>query len=99
MLFLCVFTFIVLPGIKCTNMDQPVSTRIIYFSIVVFVLFCLILFVCLRHCLLGYPGTHNVDQAELELGDPPNFASQVLRLKAEDVCASEILGKTYKKIM
>jgi hypothetical protein len=29
----------------------------------------------------GCPGTHPVDQAGLELRDPPGFASQVLELK------------------
>jgi hypothetical protein len=32
--------------------------------------------------LPGCPGTHSVDQAGLELRDPPASASQVLRLKA-----------------
>jgi hypothetical protein len=30
----------------------------------------------------GCPGIHSVDQAGLELRDPPTFASQVLGLKA-----------------
>jgi hypothetical protein len=30
----------------------------------------------------GYPGTHSVDQAGLELRNPPASASQVLGLKA-----------------
>jgi hypothetical protein len=34
----------------------------------------------------GYPGTHFVDQAGLELRNPPASASQVLGLK---VCAAE----------
>jgi hypothetical protein len=33
-------------------------------------------------CSPGYPGTHSVDQAGLELRNPPASASQVLRLKA-----------------
>jgi hypothetical protein len=33
-------------------------------------------------CSLGYPGTHFVDQASLELRNPPASASQVLGLKA-----------------
>jgi hypothetical protein len=33
-------------------------------------------------CSLGYPGTHSVDQAVLELRNPPASASQVLGLKA-----------------
>jgi hypothetical protein len=36
-------------------------------------------------CSPGCPGTHSVDQAGLELRDPPASASQVLGLK---VCAS-----------
>jgi hypothetical protein len=49
-------------------------------------------FVCLFVCLVwfvfqdggfsGCPGTHSVDQASLELRNPPASASQVLRLKA-----------------
>jgi hypothetical protein len=34
----------------------------------------------------GCPGTHSVDQAGLELRNPPAFASQVLGLKA---CATK----------
>jgi hypothetical protein len=33
-------------------------------------------------CSPGYPGTHCVDQADLELRNPPVSASQVLGLKA-----------------
>jgi hypothetical protein len=33
-------------------------------------------------CSPGCPGTHFVDQAGLELRNPPAFASQVLGLKA-----------------
>jgi hypothetical protein len=33
-------------------------------------------------CSPGYPGTHSVDQAGLELRNPPASASQVLGLKA-----------------
>jgi hypothetical protein len=33
-------------------------------------------------CIPGYPGTHFVDQAGLELRNPPASASQVLRSKA-----------------
>jgi hypothetical protein len=50
------------------------------------------LFVCLFFCFgfeagflcvaLGCPGTHSVDQAGLELRNPPASASQVLGLKA-----------------
>jgi hypothetical protein len=32
-------------------------------------------------CSPGYPGTHSVDQAGLELRNPPASASQVLGLK------------------
>jgi hypothetical protein len=51
----------------------------------------LLLFVCLCVCLFWdrvflwspvYPGTHSVDQAGLELRNPPASASQVLGLKA-----------------
>ena len=36
-------------------------------------------------CSPGCPGTHSVDQADLELRNPPTSASQVLGLK---VCAT-----------
>jgi hypothetical protein len=48
--------------------------------------FCL--FVCLFFrdrvslCSLGFLGTHSLDQAVLELRNPPASASQVLGLKA-----------------
>jgi hypothetical protein len=51
-----------------------------------FVLFCF--FVCfvfrdrVSLCSPGCPGTHSVDQAGLELRDPPVSASQVLGLQA-----------------
>jgi hypothetical protein len=41
--------------------------------------------VSLYLCSPGCPGTHSVDEAGLELRDPPASASQVLRLK---VCAT-----------
>jgi hypothetical protein len=57
-----------------------------------FVCFVLFWYVCLFFCLffktefllysLGCPGTHSVDQAGLELRNPPASASQVLGLKA-----------------
>jgi hypothetical protein len=56
------------------------------------VLFLFLFFVCLfgwlvfqdrvSLCSSGYPGTHSVDQAGLELRNPPASASQVLGLKA-----------------
>jgi hypothetical protein len=64
-----------------------------------FVLFWVFLF-CFVFCFSrqafslyspGCPGTHSVDQAGLELRNPPASASQVLGLKA---CATTA-GKTY----
>jgi hypothetical protein len=52
-------------------------------------------FVCLFACFLcspGCPGTHSVDQAGLELKDPPASASQVLGLKA---CATTARLNSY----
>jgi hypothetical protein len=48
---------------------------------------CFCLFVCLFQdrvslCSPGCPGTHSVDQAGLELRNPPASASGVLGLKA-----------------
>jgi hypothetical protein len=47
-------------------------------------LFCFVLFFQDRVslCSPGCPGTHSVDQAGLELRNPPAFASRVLGLKA-----------------
>ena len=49
------------------------------------------LLVCLRQsfslCSLGYPGTHSVDEAGLELRYLPASASRVLGLKA---CATSL---------
>jgi hypothetical protein len=50
-----------------------------------FVLFCFSVFQDrVSLCSPGCPGTHSVDQASLELRNPPASASQVLGLK---VCA------------
>ena len=38
-------------------------------------------------CSPGCPGTHSVDQADLELGNLPASASQVLELKAHTTTA------------
>jgi hypothetical protein len=60
-----------------------------------FIFFCLfvLFFVFFRDrvslCSLGCPGTHFVDQAGLDLRDPPASASQVLGLK---VCATMPFG-------
>jgi hypothetical protein len=47
------------------------------------VVFCFVLFLLLLFrvslCSLGCPGTHSIDQAGLELRNPPASASQVLR--------------------
>jgi hypothetical protein len=50
-----------------------------------FVLFCFVYFFFrdrVSLCSPGSPGTHSVDQAGLELRDPPAPASRVLGLKA-----------------
>ena len=48
-----------------------------------FLFVVVVVFVVSRQCLCnsGYPRTHPVDQASLELQDPPAPASRVLRLK------------------
>jgi hypothetical protein len=53
------------------------------------IVFCFVLFCCcfcfrdrVSLCSPGCPGTHSVDQAGLELRNPPVSASQVLGLKA-----------------
>jgi hypothetical protein len=54
------------------------------FVLFCFVLFCFVFVFQVRVSLysLGCPGTHFVDQAGLELRNPPASASQVLGLKA-----------------
>jgi hypothetical protein len=47
-------------------------------------------------CSPGCPGTHSVDQAGLELRNPPASASRVLGLK---VCATTPGGKTPFKVL
>jgi hypothetical protein len=47
-----------------------------------FVLFCFVFWDRVSLCSPGCPGTHFVDQAGLELRNPPASASQVLGLKA-----------------
>jgi hypothetical protein len=69
--------------------DQNTSFFLFLFCFVLFcfVLFCFVLFcfVLFRDRFLyssGCPGTHFVDQAGLELRNPPASASRVLGLKA-----------------
>jgi hypothetical protein len=69
-----------------------------YFSSFLLFLFCfvLFLFVCLfpdrvSLCNPGRPGTHSVDQAGLELRNPPVSASQVLGLKAWATTARQLV--------
>jgi hypothetical protein len=50
--------------------------------VVLFVLFCFAFQDRVSLCTPGCPGTHSVDQAGLELRNPPASASQVLGLKA-----------------
>jgi hypothetical protein len=61
-------------------MASPLRTPLVFVFVFVFV------FVVLRDRVSlyspGCPGTHSVDQAGLELRDPPASASQVLGLKA-----------------
>jgi hypothetical protein len=79
--------------IKETTPFTVVTNKIKYFDVTLtmqvkiclfVVLFCL--FVCFRDRVSlyhpGCPGTHSVDQAGLELRNPPASASEVLGLKA-----------------
>jgi hypothetical protein len=55
--------------------------------------FCLFVFVFrdrVSLCSPGFPGTHSVDQAGLELRNPPVSASQMLGLKASDTTAGHV---------
>jgi hypothetical protein len=71
------------------------------FSFFILLFICLFVFVCLFFafvfrdrvslCSPGCPGTHSVDQAGLELRNPPASASRVLGLKACATMPSFIL--------
>jgi hypothetical protein len=68
-----------------------------FFFFLVFFLFCFVLGFGffqdrVSMCSPGYPGTHFVDQAGLELGNPPASDSQVLELK---VCATTPSDTSY----
>jgi hypothetical protein len=66
-----------------TNTHPPLENlRIFLFC---FVLFCFVFRDRVSLCSPGCPGTHSVDQAGLELRNPPASASWVLGLK---VCAT-----------
>jgi hypothetical protein len=56
-----------------------------------FVLFCFVFRDRVSLCSPGCPGTHSVDQAGLELRNPPASASQVLGLKAGTTTAQRLL--------
>jgi hypothetical protein len=75
------------PGIK----TKTYFHNIIVLFCFCFVLFCLFFFLVFRDRVSVYspgcPGTHFVDQAGLELRNPPSSASQVLGLKA---CATTV---------
>jgi hypothetical protein len=58
------------------------SSFLCFFFVFVFVLFCFVLWDRVSLCRPGCPGTHSVDQAGLELRNPPASASWVLGLKA-----------------
>jgi hypothetical protein len=66
------------------NFCKPMSRPQSYLFLVLVVM--LFYFVCFRDrvslCSPGCPGTHSVDQAVLELRNPPASASRVLGLKA-----------------
>jgi hypothetical protein len=79
--------YMILGMLECLGMDLPLGFSLVYlFRELNFVLFCFLFFrdrVSL--CSPGCPGTHFVDQAGLELRNPPASASHVLGLK---VCAT-----------
>jgi hypothetical protein len=73
-------------------------------EVFLFVCFCCFLFVCLfwdRVPLYspGCPGTHSVDQAGLELRNPPASASQVLGWKACATTARLGRGILYPRLV
>jgi hypothetical protein len=77
----------------CNSMNKPKWSRWVIFFIYSWILFAstllrifFFLLLVFRDrvslCSPGYPGTHSVDQAGLELRNPPASASRVLGLKA-----------------
>jgi hypothetical protein len=60
-----------------------------FFGFVLFCFFVVVVVVVFRDrvslCSPGYPGTHSVDQAGLELRNPPASASPALGLKARAI--------------
>jgi hypothetical protein len=54
----------------------------VVFLLLLLLLFCFVFRDRVSLCSLGCPGTHSVDQAGLELRNPPASAAQVLGLKA-----------------
>jgi hypothetical protein len=68
---------------------RPVYCLFVCFLFLVF-LFCFVLFFVFQDMVSlyspGCPGTHFVDQADLQLRNPPASASRVLGLKA---CATD----------
>jgi hypothetical protein len=72
-------------AIESIDPTRQLTTVVLNSAIVkLFVLFCFVLFFRDRVSLYipGCPGTHSVDQADLELRNPPASASRVLGLKA-----------------
>jgi hypothetical protein len=74
----------------------------VFFFLVVVVVFCFLFFVFfLRDSVSlyspGCPGTHFVDQAGLELRNPPASASQVLGLKACATTPGDVSTFFFKK--
>jgi hypothetical protein len=74
----------------CKHMLSPTQTHTQVHRNFYFVLFYFVLILRDRVslCSPGCPGTHSVDQAVLELRNPPASASEVLGLK---VCATTAL--------
>jgi hypothetical protein len=81
----------------CTRLQEYATVPRLSLSLYLFV--CLFVFVFFRDRVSlyspGYPGTHFVDQAGLELRNPPVSASQVLGLKACTTTASSLSLSLY----
>jgi hypothetical protein len=78
-------------GVLCSSLQEnPILPGLLFCF---FVLFCFRDRVSLYSS--GCPGTHSVDQAGLEPGDPPASASQVLGLKAYATTAWLLPGSSY----
>jgi hypothetical protein len=84
----------VLLGLSYSFRSSVIASVGLDFSFFSFFFFFLVFRDRVSLCSPGCPGTHSVDQAGLELRNPPASASRVLGLKA---CATTPSGLDFSK--